>query len=1110
MRAMGQTEHGLFPALNWGDPVDVDGDFQLPAGTVTLFLADVDPGAEQAAADVLAIAAEIVGRHDGVRPLEPAQDAPVVAAFARASDAVACALAVQEKLVGVASGVRIGIHAAEAQLGPDRSYVGPPVERTARLCDAGHGGQVLLSRTAAELVGDRLPDGAHLQDLGSHRLRDLARPERIFQLHHPAIRSEFPPLRTLDTYRHNLPEFRNPLFGRHDDAEAVRHLLADNRLVTLHGGGGCGKTRLAVHVAAEELDDFPDGVFFADLSGVSSGEDVAATVLAALGIGVDAAALAPYLFGKQLLLVLDNCEHLIDAVAPMLDRLLASSPAFKVLATSREPLGVPGEVTLRVPSLEVPPKSTPAGIEALTPYAAAQLLIDRARRVRPDFDPTSDDAAAIAEICRRLDGVPLAIELAAARVRAMTLAEISSGLDERFRLLTGGARTALPRQQTLRASVAWSHDLLTEPERVAFRRMAIFAGTFTLAAARDVVVGDDVGTHHVLDLVTLLVDKSLVTTAEAGGTTRYRLPETIRQFALEHLATSGEESRVAARHTEHYRQVSDSFLSTMTLVEVDLLRPMRIEVEHDNLRSALRRSLEMGDTETAGTVACGLMAAMSSRGDGSPPLVLDARLRLEEMTPSTRVTYLALATAGGGSGVVRNMPSLDVAADAAWCRMHGQPGRALLLELLTAGPPWRALPSDDELHAALDALDATGDVFAQMMAWMGLGRVVEWGIPEVDTERFWWRIHRTVQDAGGDPRWVDLMAAQGLSLKGFAYRALERSAGPDDLPARRKRCVLLTDRARALLAIGRLDEASESLDQVVALASEVDAWGALGIALHHRGLLAHLAGDAAGAVRLYRAAIQELARDATPTSIPYVVRAYSDIADASLVLGDEAEARAAISAATPFAPQGFHRSFLDRARAAVARHSGDLDGAEQAAHGMLAVSAAFSIVRGVTVALELLGGSARHAESPLEAARLFGAAQALRDEVGDLARYQPYAGWYEEDLEAVRRDLGVEAFAAARDEGQEMSWRDAVSYARRGRGERRRPTSGWGSLTPTEVQVVDLLAEGLSNKEIAARLYVSDRTVGTHLGHVYAKLGFGSRTELTAAAVRRRDRQDQR
>ena len=443
------------------------------------------------------------------------------------------------------SGLRIGVHSGEIQLRDEGNYAGPTINRTARLRDLAHGGQTVLSGAAEQLVVDRLPAGAWLADLGSHSLRDLPRPERVMQLCHPDLVNEFPPLRVSKVVAsQKLPVQLTSFVGRSTELAQVRELLADNRLVTLTGAGGVGKTRLAVEVATQLAGEFGDGVWYVDLAPITDPEVVPIAVARAFGLPDQPGrstmdTLTRFVADRQMLIVLDNCEHLLDASAALVVALLGAGAKLTLLATSREAIGVAGEVGWRMPSLSLADE-------------AIELFADRARHARPDFTVSGDNAATVAEICTRLDGLPLAIELAAARVRALSPAEIVDSLHDRFRLLTGGARTAVRRQQTLRASVDWSHALLTEPERVLFRRLAAFMGGFDLDAAEAVAGGGDVQRYQVLDQLTLLVDKSLVVADDSGGRTRYRLLETVRQYALEKLGESGEADAVRARHRDHY------------------------------------------------------------------------------------------------------------------------------------------------------------------------------------------------------------------------------------------------------------------------------------------------------------------------------------------------------------------------------------------------------------------------------------------------------------------------------------------------------------------------------------------------------------------------------
>ena len=484
----------------------------LPTGTVTLLLADVEGSTrlwetqpEEMAAAVARLdqaVSDAVHAHDGVRPVEQGEGDSFVIAFGRASDALACALNLQRAPLAPIR-LRIGMHTGEVRLRDEGNYVGPTINRTARLRDLAHGGQTVLSGATEPLVVDQLPDGVSLIDLGTHALRDLPRPERVVQLCHPDLRSDFPPLRTPETtVSRTLPAQLTSFVGRQAEMSNLRHALAGNRLVTLTGAGGVGKTRLAVQVAADLASDFADGVWYVDLAPITVPEVVPLTVARALGLPdqpgrstIDT--LLRFVRDRQMLVVLDNCEHLLEASAAVVVELLGGAPGLKLLATSREPLLVTGEATWQVPSLSL-------GDDAV------ELFSDRARLAQADFTLTDENTTAVAEICHRLDGMPLAIELAAARVRALSLTDIVDSLHDRFRLLTGGSRTAVRRQQTLRASMDWSHALLTDTERILFRRLAVFLGGFDLDAARAVTGADQLQRYQVLDQLTLLVDKSLV------------------------------------------------------------------------------------------------------------------------------------------------------------------------------------------------------------------------------------------------------------------------------------------------------------------------------------------------------------------------------------------------------------------------------------------------------------------------------------------------------------------------------------------------------------------------------------------------------------------------
>ena len=562
----------------------------LPTGTVTLLLADAEGSTRlwetqpepmsAASAQLDRVLVELLRAHDGVRPVEQGEGDSFVLAFRRASDAVACALDLQRATLSPIR-LRIGVHTGEVQLRDEGNYMGPTINKTARIRDLGHGGQTLLSGATKEMVFDRLPLDAWLTDLGSFPLKGVARPEVVIQLCQADIRNEFPPLRTTESLpSYNIPAQLTSFIGRGEQIKEVRQLLAVNRLVTLTGAGGAGKTRLSMQIAEQLTSEFRDGACYVDLAPITDPDAVPAAVSRALGLPTQPGrstvdALLRFAGGRHVLVVLDNCEHLLDASAQLAVALLGACPGLTLLGTSREPIGVPGEVTWRIPSLSLADE-------------AIDLFTDRARRVRPDFIVTEENTATVTEICRRLDGMPLAIELAAARMRALSLSEILEGLHDRFRLLTGGGRTAVRRQQTLRASVDWSHDLLAESERTLFRRLGVFVGGFDLDAAQAVVAAGEVQRYEVLDQLSLLVDKSLVVAEDSRGHTRYRLLETMRQYALNKLDEAGEVYAVRKRHIDYFMALLDVLGRRERAGYAQILR--RGVTEFDNLRAAFAQS----------------------------------------------------------------------------------------------------------------------------------------------------------------------------------------------------------------------------------------------------------------------------------------------------------------------------------------------------------------------------------------------------------------------------------------------------------------------------------------------------------------------------------------
>jgi len=485
--------------------------------------------------------------------------------FPRASDAVNAALAAQRAVItsawpdGVVLRVRMGLHTGQPIVAGG-GYIGLEVHRAARIASVGWGGQVLLSQATSDAVVHDLPAGAGVRDLGEHRLKDLQRREQIFQLLHPDLTPDFPPLRSLDTLPHNLPHQLTSFVGREREMAEVKELLSTTPLVTLVGSGGIGKTRLALQVAADVMDGMSNGVWLAELAGLPDAARIPPAVASAAGVhgGGDGdsdggrallAVLTEHFQRKKLLLILDNCEYLVAGCAQFAASLLQSCPNVKILATSWQPLGLAPEAVFRVSPLTLPDSEATA-LEELVQSESVRLFLERAMGSQPTFTLTDTNAPVVAQICRRLDGNPLAIELAAARARVLSPDQIAARISDRFKLLTGGSRTAPPRQQSLRATMDWGYGLLSEQERLLLQRLSVFQDGWTLEAAA-AVCGELDGTGiDVADLLISLKTKSLILTEGGRGPIRYRLPQTVRQYGLEKLQESGEAPAVEHRYRE--------------------------------------------------------------------------------------------------------------------------------------------------------------------------------------------------------------------------------------------------------------------------------------------------------------------------------------------------------------------------------------------------------------------------------------------------------------------------------------------------------------------------------------------------------------------------------
>ncbi|MFN2465701.1 MAG: hypothetical protein ABR598_05480 [Candidatus Dormibacteria bacterium] len=651
-------------------------------GSTSLWQADKDAMAAAIALHDLLIASAVAS-HRGRLIKRQGEGDSTFSVFKRPVDAVGCAVTVQRALRSEPwqtpnpIAARIAVHSGEAERrGGD--FFGTTVNRCARLRALAQGGQVLVSQVTEELSRHNLPQGLALRDLGVHMLRDLDRAERVYQVTHPDLADDFAPLRSVEALPNNLPPQLSSFIGRQQELIDLRELLRHHRLLTIAGAGGAGKTRLAIQLAVESLEDFAGGTWFIDLAPVNDARMViqaaGSAVRLALPVdeetpmggrrrapaGHDTDGLLPRLIdrirGYPTLLIFDNSEHLLQPCADLVQRLLAACPELRIVITGREPLGVNGEHTYRVPSLPVPALDLLLDADALRMYDSVRLFIERAAAARPGFTVNNSNAPAVAQICQRLDGIPLALELAAARVRVLTPEQICARLDDRFRLLTGGSRTALPRQQTLQALVDWSYQLLSSREQVLLQRLCVFLGGLDLAAAEAVGSGEDIDQVDVLDLMTQLVDKSMIAVAAKDDSLRYRPNETVRQYGLEKLLESGAASETRDRHAYWV-------VDLLASLEEDLRGPTpenawrHLDPERDNVTSALNWLLERDPPKAQqlasiagrfwlgrGPIIEGLrwLKAVLDVPDGA----VDARYRASALT-----TAASLATADADNGL---------------------------------------------------------------------------------------------------------------------------------------------------------------------------------------------------------------------------------------------------------------------------------------------------------------------------------------------------------------------------------------------------------------------------------------------------------------------------
>src|SRR3954465_2826003 len=622
----------------------------LPAGTVTMVFTDIEGSTAllqslgdrygQVLTDHNRLIREAFARHDAFERGSAGDGLYFV--FASAREAVQAAVDAQLALAehpwpdGAAVRDRMGIHTGEPRNAAE-GYVGLDVHRAARICSAGHGGQILVSQTTRDLVAEDLRQSLGMVDLGAHRLRSLDGPaQRIYQVTGPGLARDFPPPRTGDAPRNNVPLEVTSFVGREREIEQATRMLDQSSVLTLTGPGGVGKTRIGLRLARTLLDRFEDGTWIVECGSLSDPSFLLPAVVSAVGLPDPAgrsllSTIVDQLKGKRLLLAPDDCAPVLTAAAELAEGVVRSCSSVRIIVTSREALGVPGEAILPIASLAPPPSGPTVTTDELRSIDACRLFIDRAQAVQPAFEVTEANARSVAQLCRRLDGIPLAIELAAARVRALPVEQVAARLDDRFRLLTGGSRTSVPRHQTLRATIDWSHDSLDDQEKAVFRRLAAFAGGCSLAAAESVVTDDLIVDYEVIDVLTRLVDKSLVQADPTAEEARFRMLETIREYAREYLVESGEAERIQRRHR-------DWFLALVERAKPDFFRGpppaewlIVFDREHDNIGLALEWSAAEGGGAAAGLrLAAGMWRYCEIRG-----YLAEGRQWLERMPAAT-------------------------------------------------------------------------------------------------------------------------------------------------------------------------------------------------------------------------------------------------------------------------------------------------------------------------------------------------------------------------------------------------------------------------------------------------------------------------------------------
>jgi predicted ATPase/class 3 adenylate cyclase/DNA-binding CsgD family transcriptional regulator len=1024
----------------------------LPAGTITLLFADIEGSTQllqqlgNGYSELLASCRALLrSAFQGQRGhVVDTQGDAIFAAFARASDALCAAVTSQRALAshtfpeGAMVRMRMGLHTGEPQRTAE-GYAGLDVHRAARIMNAGHGGQVLLSQATGSLVEQDLPEGVSLRDLGEHRLKDLGRPMRLSQLVIADLPADFPPLHTLENFPNNLPVQPTPFLGRDHEVAVLRDLLRreEVRLVTLTGPGGTGKTRLALQVAAEVSDQFKSGVFFVNLAPISNPALVVPTIAEALVIREESGQalleqLTEHLHQRQMVLLLDNFEQVVSA-AEQIAALLAACPRLKMLVTSREVPHVRAEHEFPVPPLAVPDPDHLPDLATLSHQAAIALFLQQAQAVKSDFHLTDTNARAIAELCARLDGLPLAIELAAARMKLFSPRALLARLGQSLSVLTSGSRDAPERQQTLRNTIAWSYQLLDAREQRLFRQLSVFVGGCTFEAIEVLCTSLDSASEPVLDGVASLVDKSLLHQVEqpVGEEPRVVMLETIREYALERLESHGETETARRAHAAYFLALAEEAEQGMAGPQQALLLE-RLEQEHDNLRVAMQWSTSQAGRAIALRLGGALQAFWYIRGHFSEGRDFLARALPHSDEVAAPVRAKALYAAARLDG------DLDRAEECC------QQSLALYREL------GDAVGIASSLHLLADIAEGRGNLaMARALGEESLMLFRESG-DKGSVAYLLFHLGSLAVEQGEYARARDLLT-ESLTIN--------RELGNTRIIA----YSLFYLAQVSHLSGGDLAQAHPLLDESFALFRELGDKEGIASCLNLWGMLALDEGDTARAASRVEQALALFQELKLQHGAALSLYALAQVAEAS---GNYTDSQA-----------------LYEQGVVLARKSGNKH------------TAIFGL-EGLAAAVAVQGNYAW-------AAQLWGAAEARRETIGvPLPPVERVP--YHRAVAAARTQLGEQAFAAAWVEGRTMSLEQALASTQEEESFSPTPVSpppNPDGLTAREVEVLRLLARGLSNAQIAEELVVSQLTIKAHLRSIYSKLGVTSRSAATRYAM---------